>query len=157
MRFYVNELNIDLFLPVTIASYNENVGVLLSSDQINSFINGNDSLYSIVFKQLNEFELKGSTIMNDWINHIIRYKVNSINYKIMNENEISQELVELYRNELILREPKIPNLQYQLKKMLHLYNRCYFVTGDILEYTTKIAYRDTSVPSKLYLHRIIIY
>jgi hypothetical protein len=157
MRFYVNELNIDLFLPLTILSHEQPVGNLVSSQHINNFINGNSNLYSIIFKQLNEFECKQSTIMKDWINHIITYKVTSNKYTILNENEISQDLVNLYRNELILREPKIPKLQIQLKDLLHLYNRSLFVTGDILQYTTKISYKDASVPSKLYLHQIIIY
>lgn len=156
MRFYVNELNIDLFLPVTIKSFDENVGVLLPSTTINNFIQGNTSLYPIIFKQLNEFECKNSTIMQDWINHVATYKVNAINYKILNANVISDELVELYRQELISREPKIPHLQYQLTQMLNDYDRFYFTTGDMLEYTTTISYKDNTVPSKIYLHRIII-
>jgi|LauGreDrversion4_2_1035121.scaffolds.fasta_scaffold442160_2 hypothetical protein len=155
MRFYVNELNIDLLLPATVKFFHENAGVIVSSQDINYFINDSNSHYSLVFKQLNAFKCNNGTIMNDWIKHISDYKSTSIN-KILNAPQIRQELVSLYNEELKLRESKIPNLKYKLIHMLNYYDRLQFMTGDMLEYTTTISYKDNTVPSKIYRHRIII-
>jgi len=155
MRFFVNDLNIQLFLPVSIKTFHESVGVLVPSTDINNFIQGNTNLYSVIFKQLYEFECKNSTIMNDWIQHMLQY-TNNTNYNITNRREISQELIDLYRIELESRESKIPHLIYQLNYMLNYYDRLQFTTGDMLEYTTTISYKDNTIPSKIYRHRIII-
>ena len=91
MKFYVNELMIDLFIPLAIASYDKKVHVLIPLHEINSFIRGNKTLYSTIFKQLNEFEVdyESITIMQDWINHIQTHS----NKKLLNTNEVSQELI----------------------------------------------------------------
>ena len=156
MRFYVNELNINLFLPLSILHHDVKSSTLVSAQTINQFIQGNASLHSIIFKQLNEFECNNSTIMKDWVKHLDTYMNNSP-YNIVNENVISQELVNLYRDELILREPKMTTIIYSLNQILCLYNRTIFQTGDILEYTTTISHTNTSIPSKIYLHQIFIY
>jgi len=156
MRFYVNELNINLFLPLSILHHDVKSSTLVSAQTINQFIQGNASLHSIIFKQLNEFECNNSTIMKDWVKHLDTYMNNSP-YNIVNENVISQELVNLYRDELILREPKMSTIIYSLNQTLCLYNTTTFKTGDLLEYTTTISHTNTSIPSKIYLHQIFIY
>lgn len=155
MKFYVNELMIDLFIPLAIASYDKKVHVLIPLQEINSFIRGNKTLYSTIFKQLNEFEVdyESITIMQDWINHIQTHS----NKKLLNTNEVSEELINLYHDELNLRKCKISKIICYLNHTLLGYNRVLFKTGDVIEYTTTISYKDVSIPSKTYLHQIFVY
>jgi hypothetical protein len=154
MRFFVNELNIDLFLPTTIASYDVRAGVLISCHDLNQFIQGNVSLYNNIFKPLNAFECNGISIMQNWINHMVIST--NFNSTISNVYEISQELVNLYNQELDLRKSKIQTLILKLKNVLCHYARTQFRIGDILEYTTTISYKNNSIPSKIYLHQVIV-
>jgi hypothetical protein len=158
MRFTIHDANISINLPLSTLIYDSTATVSIQLTDLKSFLRGDTTKYTSVFKPLQQFDCGGRTIMEDWVRHVSTTQYNYATFAYTNKNTIMSQLQTDYLTELSQRTTLIPSMIASLRNGLYANRRCEFKEYDVLLYRTTISpYAATpSIPSKRYLMQVII-
>lgn len=157
MRFTLQEADISINVPLTTLLYDAKATTYITLENLMSFLRGDASKYSSVFKPLGDFDCGGRTIMEDWVRHVSLREHSTLSYPYKNKATIVSQLQTDYATELGNRVDSIPSMVASLRTELHANRRCSFQNYDILLYRTTISpYTTSNIPSKRYLMQVII-